>query len=176
MRIYPSVSNHAYTSRTRTSEDDTNMTKKRILIVDDEPSFTRVLKLNLERSGFYEVTAENRGEMAIETARRFKPDLILLDVMMPEVDGGEVAAEIRSDTKLKNTPIVFVTAALAKNEQGVISGFPFISKPVTAEQVIKCIQEHLGPIPKLPHSTDTGSKFWPEYSSNPTPTTRHEKQ
>ena len=152
VRIYPSVSNDAYTRSTRTSGHDTNMTKKRILLVDDEPSFTRVLKLYIERSGSYEVTEENRGEMAIETARRFKPDLILLDVMMPEVDGGEVAAEIRSDTKLKNTPIVFVTAALAKNEQGVISGFPFISKPVTGEQVMKCIQEHLGPIPKLPHA------------------------
>ena len=128
--------------------------KKRILLIDDEPSFTRVLKLYLEKSGAYEVTEENRGEMSLETARRFKPDLILLDVMMPDVDGGEVASEIRSDAKLKDTPIVFLTAALAKNEQGIISGFPFISKPVTAEQVLECIQEHLGPIPKLPNSSD----------------------
>ncbi|MFB3108272.1 MAG: response regulator, partial [Candidatus Binatia bacterium] len=60
---------------------DTTMMKKRILLIDDEPSFTRVLKLYLEKSGAYEVTEENRGEMALETARRFKPDLILLDVM-----------------------------------------------------------------------------------------------
>ena len=105
---------------------DTTMMKKRILLIDDEPSFTRALKLHLEKSGAYEVTEENRGEMALETARRFKPDLILLDVMMPDVDGGEVASEIRSDAKLKNTPIVFLTAALAKDEQGIISGFPFI--------------------------------------------------
>ena len=130
------------------------MMKKRILLIDDEPSFTRVLKLYIEKSGAYEVTEENRGEMALETARRFKPDLILLDVMMPDMDGGEVAAEIISDARLKNTPIVFLTAALAKDEQGIISGFPFISKPVTAEQVMECIQEYLGPIPKLPHSSD----------------------
>jgi len=89
------------------------MMKKRILLIDDEPSFTRALKLHLEKSGAYEVTEENRGEIALETARRFKPDLILLDVMMPDVDGGEVASETRSDAKLKNTPIVILTAALA---------------------------------------------------------------
>ena len=105
----------------------------------------------------------------IAHVERFKPDLILLDVMMPEVDGGEVAAEIRSDTKLKNTPIVFVTAALAKNEQGVISGFPFISKPVTAEQVMKCIQEHLGPLPKLPHTTDLVAGSDPSIHPTPLP-------
>ncbi len=140
--------------------------KKRILVIDDEPSFTRVLKLYLERSGDYEVTEENRGERALETARRFKPDLIFLDVMMPDIDGGEVAAEIIADSKLKHIPIVFITAALAKHEQGTISGFPFISKPVTAEQVIHCVQEHLGPLPTKPFvSTPKGASE----AGNPTP-------
>ncbi len=130
------------------------MTKKRILLIDDEPSFTRILKLYLEKTGAYEVREENRGRMALVTARQFKPDLILLDVVMPDMEGGEVASKIIADEELKNTPIVFLTATVAKDEQGIIAGHPFIAKPVTAQQVIECIQEYLGPIQELTTSSD----------------------
>jgi len=119
------------------------MGKRRILLVDDEPSFTRILKLCLEKTGSYEVREENVGRMAVATARQFKPDLILLDVVMPDIDGGEVASSIVADQNLKDTPIVFLTAAVAKDEEGVISGYPFISKPVNAEEVIECIEKRL---------------------------------
>ncbi len=130
------------------------MTKKRILLVDDEPSFTRILKLYLEKTGAYEVREENYGRMALVTARQFEPDLILLDVAMPDMDGGEVAFKIRADEKLKNTPIVFLTATVAKDEQGIIAGHPFMAKPVTAQQVIECIQGYLGTIQELPTSSN----------------------
>jgi len=119
------------------------MGKKRILLVDDEPSFTRVLKLCLEKTGSYEVREENRGTMAMATARQFKPDLILLDVVMPDIDGGEIASGIMADENLKDTPIVFLTAAVAKDEEGVISGHPFLAKPVDTEEVIKRIEKSL---------------------------------
>ncbi len=119
------------------------MSKKRILLIDDEPSFTNVLKLNLEDTGAYDVRAENGGKLGLVTARRFKPDLILLDVIMPDMDGGDVAAEIQSDENLKNTPIVFLTAVAKKKEEGIIAGRPFVAKPVTVEEVVACIEKNL---------------------------------
>jgi len=83
---------------------------KRILVVDDEPSVTRNLKLNLESSGDYDVFAENHAGNALAAARIFRPDLILLDVMMPGMDGGDVAARLRADPLLRDTPVIFLTA------------------------------------------------------------------
>ena len=66
------------------------MTKKRILIIDDEASFTRLLKLNLEYNGHCVLHEENVGPRGVATIKQFKPDLILLDVMMPGIDGGQI--------------------------------------------------------------------------------------
>ncbi len=119
------------------------MGKKRILLIDDEPSFTRMLKLNLEETGAYEVREENRGRFGLAAARQFKPDLILLDVVMPDMSGGEVASQIGDDRTVKDTPIVFLTAAAKKKEEGIIAGRTIIAKPVTVEEVIDCIERTL---------------------------------
>jgi len=117
--------------------------KKRILLIDDEPSFTRMLKLNLEETGAYEVRAENKGTQALAAARQFKPDLILLDVVMPDISGGDVASQIEADKIVKDIPIVFLTAAAKKEDEGIIAGRDFIAKPVTVEEVIECIERVL---------------------------------
>ena len=119
------------------------MKKKRILLIDDEASFTRMLKLNLEETGAYEVRAENRGSEGLAAARQFKPDLILLDVVMPDISGGDVASQIEADGSVKDTPIVFLTAAAKKEAEGMIAGRVFIAKPVTVEEVIDCIEKNL---------------------------------
>src|SRR6185295_8945536 len=120
---------------------------KRILIVDDEESFTRLLKLNLEVTENYVVRAENWAPKAVATAREFKPDLILLDVLMPGMDGGEVAAKLQADPRLNAVPILFLTAAVKKEEVGsyggVIGGFPYLAKPLEAEDLIAWIEKHL---------------------------------
>jgi DNA-binding response OmpR family regulator len=123
------------------------MKKKRILVVDDEVSFTRLLKLNLEQTNDYEVRVETWAEDALPAAREFRPDLILLDVVMPRMNGGDVAARFQADASLKTTPIVFLSAAVAKKwvqeHDGVVGGFPFIAKPASVEEVIDAIEEHL---------------------------------
>ena len=123
------------------------MEKQRILLVDDDERFTRILKLNLESRGYYEVRDENRADRALAVAREFRPDLILLDVMMPDVDGGEVAARFRSDYRMKETPVVFLTAAASKQEvqalEGSIGGHSFLAKPVTMGEVLECLRKHL---------------------------------
>jgi CheY-like chemotaxis protein len=121
---------------------------KRILIVDDESGFTRLLKLTLERTGRYEVREENDGTRAIQTAREFQPDLILLDIMMPYADGGDIAARMRKDPRFDAVPIIFLTAIVSPSEAGQHSGefggFSFLAKPISIETLTKCLDENLG--------------------------------
>ena len=127
------------------------MTKKRILVVDDEASVTRTVKVNLERTGAYTVRTENRGTAVLAAARQFKPDLILLDVMMPDMDGGDVAAQIQADPDLQHVPVVFLTAIVSRKEvteEGLESGgHLFIAKPVSLDALIRCIEENTKPHP-----------------------------
>lgn len=120
---------------------------KRILIIDDEASFARMVKLNLEKTGAYEVRVENKPTSALAAAREFKPDLILLDVIMPNMDGGDVANQIKRDRTLKETPIIFLTATVSKREAGEVGlnsgGELFLAKPVSVELLINCINERV---------------------------------
>jgi CheY-like chemotaxis protein len=121
------------------------MSIKRVFIVDDESGFTRLLKLTLEKSGRFLVLEENDGTQAWLAAREFKPDIIFLDVVMPKIDGGDVAQQIRSDPSLAHIPIVFLTAIVSAKEGGhEIGGFPFLAKPVSLDAIVQCIEEHLG--------------------------------
>ncbi len=121
------------------------MSQKRIFIVDDESGFTRLIKLTLEKSGRFIVREENDGTKAWLAAREFEPDIIFLDIVMPKIDGGEVAQKIRSDPKLAHIPIVFLTAIVSEKEGGkTIGGFPFVAKPVSLQAITQCIDEHLG--------------------------------
>jgi CheY-like chemotaxis protein len=121
------------------------MNKKRLLIVDDESGFTRLLKLTLEKTGKYTVREENDGTNAWLAARDFKPDLVFLDIVMPKIDGGDVAQQIRSDPMLANVPIVFLTAIVSQKETtNEIGGFPFLAKPVSLDSITKCLVEHFG--------------------------------
>ena len=122
--------------------------KSRIMVVDDEVSFTRLLKMNLENLGHYEVQTVTSSDGAVAAARKFKPDLILLDVMMPGLDGGDLAGPIKRNPKLDKTPIVFLTAAVKREEMqahnGMIGGLPFIAKPVDIRELEGVIEKHLG--------------------------------
>ncbi len=124
------------------------MSKKKILVVDDESSLTRMLRRNLEATGKYEVKEENSGAQAYASAQKFQPDMILLDVMMPDIDGGAVAAQIQDDENLKHIPIVFLTAIVQKEEAedtgSNIGGRTFLAKPVKLDDLITCIEDKLG--------------------------------
>jgi CheY-like chemotaxis protein len=119
---------------------------KRLLIVDDEAGFTRLLKLTLERTKRYIVKEENDGSQALYTARQFRPDLILLDIVMPKVDGGDVARQITNDPILHDVKIIFLTAIVSQKEAGAaggIGGFPFMAKPVNLEALTAMIEQTL---------------------------------
>jgi two-component system, OmpR family, response regulator len=117
-----------------------------ILIVDNDPDFTHSAKLALERTGRYFVCEENDAGKAHQTARGLEPDLILLDIAMPETDGGEVAAQIQSDPALHRIPVVFLTALVTKAETKsglLIEGHRFLAKPITFMDLVKGIEENL---------------------------------
>lgn len=124
-----------------------NTEKKRILVVDDQPSDSQLVKLYLERTNDFEVREENDARAALATAEEFQPDLILLDVMMPRMDGGELAACFQENPKLKGVPIVFLTSAVTKGEveagHGQVGGFPFLAKPVVLTELLECLRHHL---------------------------------
>ena len=120
--------------------------KRRILIVDDDRDASHLIKILLEKNGRYVVLEENDAARAHQSARNFRPDLILLDVMMPGTDGGDVAAQIKADLDLQRTPIVFLTGLVTKAEAKGILSFqwhPVLAKPISIPELINRIEENL---------------------------------
>ncbi len=119
--------------------------KKKILLVDDEASLTKLVKLNLERAGEFEVMTENSGLRAVDTITNFQPDLIFLDIMMPGKSGDDIAQELRQDSTLAAIPIVFLTAIVSKEDTdsmgSYIGGNRFLAKPVKTEELLQVIAD-----------------------------------
>ena len=118
--------------------------KIRILIIDDEKDFCHFVKLNLESTNQFSVNIETSGKKGIYTARNDKPDLILLDVYMPDMDGTIVAESLLEDPSTKDIPIVFLTAVATKRDVsdsgGMIGGRHIIAKPVATDELISTIR------------------------------------
>ena len=120
--------------------------KSRVLIVDDNSRFARSAQLFLEHTGNYSACAVNDPRRALETARSFKPDLILLDLIMPQADGTEVAGQITSDWMLHSVPIVFVTELITRQEAQDghrIEGHRVVPKPTRGFDLIRVVEENL---------------------------------
>ena len=123
------------------------MAKKKILIVDDEESLSRAMKLNLEDTGEYEVRTENRGTKALEAVHEFRPDLVILDVIMPDMDGADVEKKFENDEIAKKVPIIYLTTIVTKDDtkdRGTMIGGRFvIAKSILIDHLIKGIEERL---------------------------------
>ena len=123
--------------------------KTRILVVDDEPDFTSLLKLTLESVGYYEVQEENDSTRAVSAAREFGPDLVILDIMMPEMDGDEVASRLRNDPFLQDVPVLFMTALVSSTDTPAddtpcqSGGQTFLPKDTPADVLMDCIEQKL---------------------------------
>ena len=124
--------------------------KDRILVIDDEPTITRLLKLNLEQTGRYVVATLNSSNGAVETALHFHPDLILLDLNIPGQSGDHLASIFQEHPLLKSVPIVILTALATEKEveehHGVLGGMPMLAKPVDIGKVLACLAAHLQPV------------------------------
>lgn len=117
---------------------------KRILFVDDDPTIGSLAKLSLESTGVYKVFTETVGARAVTTAKNCRPDLILLDIMMPDMDGADVAAALREDADLKHIKVVFLTALLRKGEETISGTHNVLAKPVSTQELLAIIEQELG--------------------------------
>jgi DNA-binding response OmpR family regulator len=128
------------------------MKAKRILVIDDDHNLTDMVKLNLMATGKYEVCVENRAISALATARTFRPDLVLLDYVMPGLDGGDVSTSIHQDPLLQGVPIIMVTALVSNAEMGPDGTSPrcghlMLAKPVRFANLLRCIEEQIAKHP-----------------------------
>ena len=123
------------------------MKKRKILIIDDDIDFSEIVKISLESTGLYKVETEADPENASMTVHRFSPDLILLDVIMPNKEGPDVVMEFKNDPLVRNIPVVFLTATVTQREveeeDGIIGGHPFVAKPSSFESLLKAIDKNL---------------------------------
>ena len=128
----------------------TTTNKTKILIVDDDVSLSRLVQAMLTNTRLYEVKVENRSRQALAVVNEFRPDLILLDVDMPGMDGGDVARQVRADDSVRETPIIFFTSLLTQGESGKElvdrGGDHFLAKPIDAPILIRCIESLLGSV------------------------------
>lgn len=120
-----------------------------ILVVDDEPDMLNLIRLILRRGGWEVVTAAS-GQAALQLADRYLPDLILLDIMMPDLNGHEVCARLRRDTRFKQTPILALTAQAHLEEQlrAHLAGIDeYIVKPIAPAELLERVRAYLQPAP-----------------------------
>ncbi|MFA5314859.1 MAG: response regulator [Candidatus Omnitrophota bacterium] len=124
------------------------MTNYKILAVDDEPSTLTLLEKRLQAAGYEVLTATN-GKDAIDIARREKPALIVLDILMPGMDGSETASILHEDVKTKDIPILFLTCLYTKREEQVegheIGHNFFLAKPYDPKELLDEIHRLIGP-------------------------------
>jgi two-component system alkaline phosphatase synthesis response regulator PhoP len=117
------------------------LAKKTVLVVDDEQDLLDLIEYNLKKEGYNVVKAEN-GVEGIKAAREHRPNLVLLDIMMPKMDGIETCEQLRADPELKNIPIIFLTAR--SDEKTEIEGLDkgaddFITKPISTTKLLSRI-------------------------------------
>ena len=121
------------------------MNNENILIVDDNPANLKLLSGMLTEYG-YNVRPVPSGKLALSGAKAITPDLILLDIMMPDIDGYEVCKKIRADKKTENVPVIFISAindTLDKVKAFSLGGTDYITKPFQLEEVLARVKTHL---------------------------------
>mgnify|MGYP001578534461 FL=1 len=122
------------------------MEKKKILIVDDEPDVLVLLGERLNKAG-YDVIKASSGKEAVELAAKKLPNLIVLDIAMPVMDGSEVASILRSDPKTKDIPILFLTCLFTKNEEKVCGHLLgqnfFVAKPYDVTEFLTEVDKRI---------------------------------
>jgi DNA-binding response OmpR family regulator len=119
---------------------------KRVLVVDDEPNIVMSLRFLMEREGL-EVEVAPTGEAALQALERAPADLVLLDVMMPEIDGFEVCQRIRANPAWARTPIIMLTAKgrdVERDKGRALGADEYITKPFSTRELVARIKQMLG--------------------------------
>lgn len=113
----------------------------KVLVVDDEPEITEIVETFLTEAG-YAVSVENSPRTAVAKARQFRPDVVILDIMMPDVDGYQICQELKQDPQLATVPIIFLTGKDRNDDMGrsfKAGGDMFIKKPFSCERLLEIV-------------------------------------
>ena len=120
------------------------MNKKKILLVDDQVQISKQLKMILEMTEHYEVEEAHNGISALVLAKQYKPDIIFMDIVLPDMTGSDVVFQMKVDPELKAIPVVFLTGTVTEQEadgaDNFMGGYPMLSKPVKVDRVIEMIK------------------------------------
>jgi CheY-like chemotaxis protein len=119
------------------------MSRLKILIVDDEPQIVNSIAALLETNGYETITATS-GKEGLEKVKKYKPNLILLDILMPEMDAGNMVSQIRHIPDISNTPVIFLTCLageMGKENLTPTKGYTFIAKPFDPEELLEIIKK-----------------------------------
>ncbi len=123
------------------------MGAKKILVVDDEPAIAELLKIELDANGFEVLTASG-GRDCLAKIHGFMPDLMVLDVSMPDMSGGEVANALKHEAKFQGLPIIFLTGLLSRVDEvrtgNDIANHVIFAKPLSLKKLVEKINEMLG--------------------------------
>ena len=145
--------------------------KKKILIIEDQAPMRRNIALMLQLEGYSVVSAEN-GRIGLEMARKEKPDLILCDVMMPELDGYGVVQALRGDADFSATPFIFLTARSDRSDVRIGMNFgadDYLTKPVVRDDLLAAVQVRLSKASavqeRIAEAEASSSGFDPDFSS-----------
>ncbi len=120
--------------------------KKKILIIDDEPDVIKIVDFRLKSAG-YKVNMASDGREGIESIKKERPDLILLDIRMPVMDGYEVCRRIKSDEEFSGIPVIFLTASSGATIKDKVSEYmadDYIIKPFDSENLLKKVKNLIG--------------------------------
>ena len=122
------------------------MMAKRILIVDDEPYIVKMVESRLKANG-YEVLSALDGQAGLDRAKQERPDLIILDLMLPKIDGYRVCATLKHDTRYQKIPVLLFTARASEEDERIgiedCKADAYLTKPFEAQTLLKKIQEML---------------------------------
>jgi DNA-binding response OmpR family regulator len=114
----------------------------KVLVIDDEPEITEIIQAFLTNAG-YKVEVENSAMQGLAKSKVFRPDVILLDIMMPVMDGYEVCSQLKRDPKTSSIPVLFLTGKDAKDDDGMSfrsGGDLFIKKPFSCERLLNMVK------------------------------------
>jgi DNA-binding response OmpR family regulator len=121
--------------------------KKTVVCIEDEPEMVDLIKLILGRRGF-ELTGAMGGREGLEVIRRVKPDLVLLDLMMPDIDGWEVYQQMKADEELKHIPVIVVTAKAQSIDKvlglHIAKVDDYVTKPFGPQELLQSVEKVLG--------------------------------
>jgi len=126
---------------------DAQETKKTVVCIEDEPEMIDLVRLILGRKGF-ELIGAMGGREGLETVRRVKPDLVLLDLMMPDIDGWEVYQQMKADPALKDIPVIVVTAKAQSIDKvlglHIAKVDDYVTKPFGPQELLQSVEKVLG--------------------------------